>query len=287
MASAAGDTWSEGYSLGILAAVEGLRLQLARARELATASIAIMRSIDHAWGVARAELGLGDLAQLTGEYEDARQRYTAALAPLREINARPELARCLAGLGRVAMSLGEMAEARRHLTESILLCRTTGTRIGVARALEAFGALAGVEHDPDRAVLLLAAASALREAIGLPPLPESRVQRHLAPAGQVVEDAVVRCWERGRELTAEAAIELAIKPPAADAADPVSPGLSPVVLSGREQEIAVLVANGCSNKDIARELFISPATVAKHVANIMGKLGFHSRAQIATWITSQ
>jgi predicted ATPase/DNA-binding CsgD family transcriptional regulator len=292
IARATGDTWGEGYSLGILAAVAGLRQDLGQARELATASIAIMRSIDHAWGAARAELGLGDLAQITGEHGDARQRYTAALATLREINARPELARCLVGLARVAMSLGEPAEARQHLTESILLCRTTGSRIGVARALEAFGALASMEHDPDQAVLLVAAATALREASGLPPLPESRVKRYLTPTSLRGEDAVARVWAHGRLLTAEAAIELAIRPRAGDAGgDPAAPGDGARVaadpLSAREREVAALVASGRSNKDIARELFISPATVAKHIANIMGKLGFRSRAQIATWITSQ
>jgi DNA-binding NarL/FixJ family response regulator len=55
------------------------------------------------------------------------------------------------------------------------------------------------------------------------------------------------------------------------------------LLSTRELEIAVLVAGGRSNKDIAAELFISPATVARHIANIMKKLGFHSRTQIAMW----
>ena len=38
-----------------------------------------------------------------------------------------------------------------------------------------------------------------------------------------------------------------------------------------------------SNKAIADELFISPATAARHVANILAKLGFSSRAQIAAW----
>ena len=44
-----------------------------------------------------------------------------------------------------------------------------------------------------------------------------------------------------------------------------------------------LIASGRSNKAIAEELFISPATAARHVANIMAKLGFNSRAQIAAW----
>ena len=56
-------------------------------------------------------------------------------------------------------------------------------------------------------------------------------------------------------------------------------------LTPRELEIAGLIAGGRSNKAIAAELVISPATVARHVANIMAKLGFRSRAQIAAWIT--
>ena len=40
---------------------------------------------------------------------------------------------------------------------------------------------------------------------------------------------------------------------------------------------------GLSNRAIAEELVISPATVARHIANIMDKLGYTSRAQIAVW----
>jgi DNA-binding NarL/FixJ family response regulator len=61
----------------------------------------------------------------------------------------------------------------------------------------------------------------------------------------------------------------------------------PGVLTPREREVVALVAGGRSNKAIATELFISPATAARHVANIMGKLGFNSRAQIAAWAANQ
>jgi hypothetical protein len=47
------------------------------------------------------------------------------------------------------------------------------------------------------------------------------------------------------------------------------------------------VAAGQSNKAIAAELVISPATVARHIANIMAKLGFRSRAQIAAWVADR
>ncbi|MGZ4434987.1 MAG: ATP-binding protein, partial [Trebonia sp.] len=174
IAEAAGDGWNEGWALGIRAAVAGLRGRMREAAELASASVDVMRAIDHRWGVARAQLGLGDLARVRGDFADARQRYMEALAYLREINARPEIARCLSGLGRVATEAGATTLAREHLTESLRLSRDTGTRIGVARGLESFAALAVREDEPERAVLLAAAATALRETAGLPPLSGAR-----------------------------------------------------------------------------------------------------------------
>jgi DNA-binding CsgD family transcriptional regulator len=54
-------------------------------------------------------------------------------------------------------------------------------------------------------------------------------------------------------------------------------------LSPREIEVADLVAEGLSNPAIARRLYLSRPTVASHVAHILVKLGFSSRAQIAAW----
>ena len=71
-----------------------------------------MRRIDQQWGVARALLGLGDLARLRSDLGGAHARYLEALAILREIDARPEIARCLAGLARVALDLGAVGQAQ-------------------------------------------------------------------------------------------------------------------------------------------------------------------------------
>ena len=60
---------------------------------------------------------------------------------------------------------------------------------------------------------------------------------------------------------------------------------SPSPLTQREYEIVRLIARGLSNREIADELVISPATAARHVANILAKLGFSSRTQIASWAT--
>jgi DNA-binding NarL/FixJ family response regulator len=54
-------------------------------------------------------------------------------------------------------------------------------------------------------------------------------------------------------------------------------------LTAREEEIAGLVAEGLSNRQIAARLYLSARTVENHVAHILVKLGFESRARIASW----
>lgn len=54
-------------------------------------------------------------------------------------------------------------------------------------------------------------------------------------------------------------------------------------LSKRELEVAKLVTQGLTNKEIARTLFISQRTAEGHVAQICNKLGFSTRSQIAAW----
>ena len=311
IAQAAGDGWNEGYALGTRAAIAARRGKLREAEQLATASVSVMQRIDQQWGGARALLGLGDLARFRNHPGEAHGWYVEALPILREIGARPEIARCLAGLGRVAMDLGATEQARRHLTRSLRLSQATGARIGVARGLEAFAALTGHEGRPELAVQLAAAATALRETAGLPPLPGSRVEGYLAPARRQLGDAAVaRLWASGRALTSEAAVALALDAPtravpgwaaapgAGPGGDAGSPPLTvvggyqvasapPSSLTQRELQIAELVASGRSNKAIADELSISHTTAARHVANIMAKLGFNSRTQIAAWIANR
>jgi DNA-binding NarL/FixJ family response regulator len=58
-------------------------------------------------------------------------------------------------------------------------------------------------------------------------------------------------------------------------------------LTEREREVAALIAEGRSNRQIAEALVLSERTIAAHVANIFSKLGFNSRAQVAAWATSR
>jgi len=59
------------------------------------------------------------------------------------------------------------------------------------------------------------------------------------------------------------------------------------ILTSREREVAALVAGGQTNRQIATTLVISERTADAHVQNILNKLGFNARAQIATWATAR
>jgi DNA-binding CsgD family transcriptional regulator len=55
-------------------------------------------------------------------------------------------------------------------------------------------------------------------------------------------------------------------------------------LTARELEVAALVADGLTNAELARRLYIAPKTAAVHVSNILAKLGMTNRAEVAAWV---
>jgi non-specific serine/threonine protein kinase len=59
------------------------------------------------------------------------------------------------------------------------------------------------------------------------------------------------------------------------------------LLTPREREVALLVAQGLTNGQIAERLVVTKGTAAIHVEHIREKLGFHARAQIASWVAVQ
>lgn len=63
--------------------------------------------------------------------------------------------------------------------------------------------------------------------------------------------------------------------------DDAAPSLSADELTRRESEVARFIANGCSNKEIARHLSVSVATVKHHVHNILTKMQLPTRVRVA------
>ena len=92
-------------------------------------------------------------------------------------------------------------------------------------------------------------------------------------------------YAAGQQLSRAGAITLAL----GESAQPVAAHTDTAdtaPLGSREAEVAQLVAEGSSNKQIGTRLFISERTVDSHVRSILNKLGVNSRAQIAVWVRS-
>jgi DNA-binding NarL/FixJ family response regulator len=64
---------------------------------------------------------------------------------------------------------------------------------------------------------------------------------------------------------------------------PVTTSHESDLLTGREQEILRLLAQGMSNEEIARDLFVQTSTVKSHLARMLPKLGVRSRLQAVVW----
>ena len=100
------------------------------------------------------------------------------------------------------------------------------------------------------------------------------------------EEAFEAAWAQGRSMDPERAIEYALSREEEERQQR-QPDERPERLTRREQEVALHVARGLTNRQIATELSISERTVHSHVRNILKKLGFGSRAGLATWVSRQ
>ena len=142
-----------------------------------------------------------------------------------------------------------------------------------------------------RAARLLGAADRARVEVGatpnllLAPMIDQAVESARAALGG---GGYEREYAAGRDMGREEAIAFAQgnrhdRAPAQRAGGGES-ALAP--LGKREGDVARLVAEGLTNKEIAGRLFLSERTVESHVRNIMIKLGFNARTQIASWFTT-
>jgi predicted ATPase/DNA-binding CsgD family transcriptional regulator/Tfp pilus assembly protein PilF len=285
-ARAGGNDWEEGLALSLRAGIIARQGRLDEAQHAYTEALDVLRD-NNGWGVAQTLYGFGGLARARGDHAAALGHFRDALALYREIDARPDIARCLAGIGSVALSQGDLPLAASSLAESLRLSLATGQRLVLARGLEAFAKLAVASGDPARAVKLVGAALALRAAVGQAPSASagSLLEAARRVAGPQAADVLLA---EGAAMSAPGAVRFATGPghagntaPAPQPAPPSSGADGP--LTARELQIAGLIARGLSNRAIAGELVISPATVARHLANIFTKLGFTSRAQVAAW----
>jgi non-specific serine/threonine protein kinase len=153
----------------------------------------------------------------------------------------------------------------------------------VAQSLEALAEVALERGAAATAARLLGAGAAHREraAAHATAAEQARVARAGAAAASLLGRAEAEREHRaGRALGEEAVRGLVarlVRPGDGDGAP--APGLT-----GRQLEVARLVAAGHTNRQIGRELGISERTAELHVRNTMQRLGVHNRAGVAAWV---
>ena len=191
-------------------------------------------------------------------------------------------------LGLVALTAADLDGSKPLFAEALRIANRIDDRVAQYSLLDALGCHAASSGQPRLAAQLLGAAETVRTGAG------ASVIAFLAPLLAQAEEAAMAAlgaskfeaeFMAGKRLSRAAAIGMALGEPA-HAASAASEDGGGALLGKRETEVARLVADGLSNKQIGVRLFISERTVDGHVRSILNKLGFNSRAQIAAWMAS-
>jgi DNA-binding NarL/FixJ family response regulator len=206
------------------------------------------------------------------------------------------LAPVLAQLVDLELRRGNRDAAQRAAERLVAMEEACDSNEIRALARLSLARIALVEDDPARAVEELETALTLLIHLDRPLL-NAEIRLELARAAarsgdtaqaRVEAEAALATFSRLRvapEMAAGQELLRGLRPPH----DGVVPALahadgSVESLTRREVEVARLIADGLTNREVAARLFLSVRTVETHVDRALGKLGFRSRTQLATWV---
>lgn len=199
-------------------------------------------------------------------------------AELAQVLDLPTLrARALQLIGICRLELNDLPGARVALAEGVPAIVDIGDRFAIPVGLTALAGLAAL-GGRSRAALRLAGAATAYEDINhtyRPHIVRVYLDKWLAAAGIVGTSPA----EDGRRLALDDAIALGLREMPGD--------VHPAGLTGREAEVAALVARGLTNREIAGRLYLSVRTVEVHVDHALTKLGFRTRTQLAAWAATE
>jgi predicted ATPase/DNA-binding CsgD family transcriptional regulator len=175
--------------------------------------------------------------------------------------------------------------ATRAFREAIRLWLPMNDRTGIGFCVQALSWCAGSAAPDERAARLMGASRAVWRSSGAhvdettpySQFDELTAQRIRAVVGDEVFDGA---FAQGAAYSFDQAVALALGEERETATKPGMAGR----LTRREHEIAGLVGEGLSNREIAARLVISQRTAETHVEHILSKLGFSSRAQVGRWV---
>ncbi|HEV3101200.1 MAG TPA: LuxR C-terminal-related transcriptional regulator [Candidatus Dormibacteraeota bacterium] len=192
-------------------------------------------------------------------------------------------------LAFVTLVMGDAGAAKPLYTEALQIAQRIDDRLAQSYLLAAFAWFAAGDGQARLGAQLLGAAEATRLGAGagiiapLAPLLEQAEESAVAALGRAKFDAELTA---GKRLNRETAIRLALGESGQIRAPSAVGETGAGVLGKRQADVARLVAEGLSNRQIGARLFISERTVDSHVRSILNKLGFNSRAQIAGWFAA-
>jgi predicted ATPase/class 3 adenylate cyclase/DNA-binding CsgD family transcriptional regulator len=276
-----GDTTGVAISLITLARAVFWRGDLVRAQALAEESLALARGTGIKSVEALALALRGEIALAQGEMTTARLLTEDSHRLWREVGNQGMVAATRALLGMVLTAQGDYTAARTMYEESLLRGLAV---VELAPTLEGLAVVGAEQGETIWAMRLLAAAAALRDAIGapLPRVSRANYERSVAAGrAQLGEQTFEAAWVEGRGMTWEQA--LAAREPVTISRESLhaavkSPPTSPDGLTRRELEVLRLLAQGLADAQIAKQLVISPRTVNTHLTAIYRKIRVSSRS---------
>jgi predicted ATPase/DNA-binding CsgD family transcriptional regulator len=227
-------------------------------------------------------------AMFQGDRVEAEAASSAGVQLSREVGDLYMLGQMLVNVGLVAILGGDVQTSKPRFIEAMRAAREIDDRAAQFFLLNALGWQAANAGQARLAAELLGAAEAVQAGAGssvtgpFGPMLDAAKESSIAAVGAAKFEAA---FEAGKRLSRGEAVRLALgEPEDVEGVAPARVGAGP--LAKRELEVAQLIAEGLSNKQIAARLSISDRTVATHVGHILNKLGFNSRAQVATWVAS-
>lgn len=274
-------------SLGAVAYLKG---DLDRASALLDESLSLLRSSGQAAMAANLLIWRALVCSARGERERATELLEEGLGISREMGDLWTMAHTLSLLGQAERQSGKHVRARALFRESLAIRRGLDDRWGIAASLLELAHLADEEGQWEHAGRLWGAAEALREDLGAIVLPSFQGDPDFGVNGAragLGEERFAAVEAAGRAMPLAEAVadglETLGRPPSVPEQQP--PAVPPQsLLTEREREVAVLIARGRTNHQVASDLVISRRTAEAHAASILKKLGLASRAQIGVWV---
>lgn len=253
-------------------------------------ALALFRDVGDQHGLGLALNSIGERARLSGDDQRARSAYEESLAIAERTGDTRRQYYVLFNLAFVAQHEGNHQEAIRVLRRSLALCQDIGVATDVAQELLALAGSLGALGQPAKAARLFGAAYTFlqRSSALIDPSDQPEHDRNIARVrDQLGERAFEAAWAEGSNMSLDQAVAHATSDadaPPIHLARSDTASEPPGGLTRRELDVALLIADGKSNREIADTLVITERTVEGHVSNILSKLSFRSRTQVSIWV---